>query len=58
MSSAYWKQPISEQATAVHEKVGSAESLAEQVREEIVGTDTVPDAWFAALPPGDDVDDE
>lgn len=50
MSSAYWKQPIREQATAVHEKVVSAEILAEQVREKIVGTDTDLRAWVELSP--------
>ncbi|MCG7631954.1 amidase [Gordonia McavH-238-E] len=50
MSSAYWKQPISEQATAVHEKVVSAEVLAQQVREEIVRTDADLRAWVGLSP--------
>ncbi|MFE0749252.1 amidase [Gordonia sp. NPDC058843] len=50
MSSAYWKQPISEQATAVHEKVVSAEILAQQTREEIRRTDTELHAWVELSP--------
>ncbi|WP_238422998.1 amidase [Gordonia sp. 'Campus'] len=50
MSSAYWKQPISHQATAVHENVVSAEVLAQQVREEILRTDTDLRAWVELSP--------
>ncbi|MGC5257785.1 amidase [Gordonia sp. DT218] len=45
MSSAYSTQPVSDQASAVHESVVSAELLATQVREEIIRTETDLSAW-------------
>ncbi|WP_439032419.1 amidase [Gordonia terrae] len=50
MSSAYWKQPIIDQATAVHENVVSAEVLTQQVREQIVRTDADLRAWVELSP--------
>ncbi|MBD0860705.1 amidase [Gordonia sp. zg691] len=45
MSSAYWKQPVSDQARAVHERAVSAETLATQVRAEIARTEPDLRAW-------------
>ncbi|AZG46653.1 amidase [Gordonia insulae] len=45
MSSAYVTQPVSDQATAVHESVVSAETLVAQVRDEIVRAEPELSAW-------------
>ncbi|NDZ93004.1 amidase [Streptomyces sp. SID6673] len=45
MSSAYSTQPVSDQATAVHESTVTAESLVTQVREEILRTEPDLSAW-------------
>ncbi|ROZ89070.1 amidase [Gordonia sp. OPL2] len=50
MSSAYWNQPISDQATAVHESAVSAETLVTQVREEIARTEPDLRAWVELSP--------
>jgi Asp-tRNA(Asn)/Glu-tRNA(Gln) amidotransferase A subunit family amidase len=50
VSSAYWNQPISDQATAVHESAVSAETLVTQVREEIARTEPDLRAWVELSP--------
>ncbi|MFW0794849.1 amidase [Gordonia sp. CPCC 205515] len=47
MSSAYWNQPVSDQATAIHEGVVTAETLVGQTRAEVTRAESDLAAWVA-----------